>query len=442
MTKKKKTIKKPIKKSKKNQIAKTSKKMFDHFFKGVKIEVNRVKAEVEEKGGDAFEKLGAMTEKVMKVNPSTNIFKILESYDKTSITIGALGGHSALDVCRGAKKLGFRTVVVCQKGREQTYAKYYKTRDDGRGIIDEIILVDKFKDIIKKEIQEKLRELNTIFIHNRYFWVYCDFKDIEKKFKVPIYGTRTMVKLEERDVPKNQYYLMQKAGIRIPQIFKSPKDINKLVIVKVAEAARGYERAFFLCNNEESYKKKSEEMLKNKTITKEALKIAVIEEYIVGAQVNFNYFYSPLTEELELMGTDTRRQTNLDGLLRLPADIQLEVLKYLKPKLVETGHIAVTTKESILEKIFKIGEQFVETCKKEHPPGIIGPFALQGAVASQEGKEELVIFDVSMRIPGSPGTASTPYSGYLYHDSISYGERIAMEIKKAIEEDKLDLICT
>ena len=430
---------------KKAKTLKPQKGMFKQLFHGVKIEVNKIKVKTkktEKISEDLFKNLGEITQKVLKVKPSAKISQILESYDKSNITIGALGGHSALDVCRGAKKLGFRTVVVCQKGRELTYAKYYKTRDDGKGIVDEIIIVNKFKDIVKKEVQERLRELNTIFVHNRYFWVYCDFKDIENKFKVPIYGTRTMVKLEERDVPKNQYYLMEKAGIRIPKIFKSPKDINKLAIVKVAEAARGYERAFFFCKDEESYKKKSEEMLKNKIITKEALKIAVIEEYIVGAQVNFNYFYSPITEELELMGTDTRRQTNLDGILRLPADIQLEVLKYLKPKLVETGHIAVTTKESILEKIFKIGEQFVETCKKEHPPGIIGPFALQGAVASEEGREELVIFDVSMRIPGSPGTISTPYSGYLHHESISYGERIAMEIRKAIEEDKLDWICT
>ncbi len=416
--------------------------MFDKFFKGVKIEVNKVSSEVKEKEEDVFGKLGEIKEKVLRVGGSTNISKILESYDKTNITIGVLGGHSALDVCRGAKKLGFRTVAVCKKGREQTYAKYYKTREDGRGIIDEIILVDKFDDIAKKDVQDKLRELNTIFIHNRYFWVYCDFKKIEKQFKVPIFGTRTMLKLEERDVPKNQYYLLERAGIRMPKIYSDAKKIDRLVIVKVAEAARGYERAFFFCNNYESYKQKSDDMLKKKIITPVALKKAVIEEYIVGAQVNFNYFYSPLTEELELMGTDTRRQTNLDGLLRLPADVQLEVLKYIQPKLVETGHIAVTTKESILEKIFLIGEKFVETCKKEHPPGIIGPFALQGAVAAEEGKEELVIFDVSMRIPGSPGTISTPYSGYLHHDSISYGERIAMEIKKAIEEDKLDWICT
>ncbi|MCK5283008.1 MAG: formate--phosphoribosylaminoimidazolecarboxamide ligase family protein [Nanoarchaeota archaeon] len=370
-----------------------------------------------------------------------DIKKILEKYDKNDITIGVLGGHSALDVCRGAKKLGFRTLAVCQKGREKTYAKYYKTRGD-KGIIDEVILVDKFEDIVKKEVQERLRELNTIFIHNRYFWVYCDFNKIEKNFLVPIFGSRTMLKLEERDVPKNQYYLLEKAGIRLPKIFKSPKDIDRLVIVKVNEAIRGYERAFFFASDHASYKKKSDGMIAKKVITKEALSKAVIEEFIVGAQVNFNYFYSVLDDELELMGTDTRRQTNLDGLIRLPADQQMEVLKYLEPKIVETGHIAVTTKESIIEKIFALGEKFVSACKKECAPGIIGPFALQGAIAAEKGKEEAVIFDVSMRIPGSPGTMFTPYSGYLYGDSISYGERIAKEIKKAIEEDKLDLICT
>ena len=112
-----------------------------------------------------------------------DIKKILDGYDKSNLTIGTLGGHSALDICRGAKMHGFRTVAVCQKGREKTYEKYYKTRDGKgsenqrfsglssqaqKGIIDEIVLVDKFKDIVKKDVQEKLRSLNTIFIHNGY----------------------------------------------------------------------------------------------------------------------------------------------------------------------------------------------------------------------------------------------------------------------------------
>ena len=370
-----------------------------------------------------------------------DIRKVLEGYDRNNITIGVLGGHSALDVCRGAKKLGFRTLAVCQRGREKTYAQYYRTRD-GKGCIDDVILVDKFRDIVKEEVQEELRNRNTVFIHNRYFWVYCDFQDIERKFRVPIFGTRGMLKLEERDVPKNQYYLLEKAGIRFPRIFKGPQEIDRLAIVKVNEAERGYERAFFFANNPQDFRQKARELLGKGTITQDALDKAVIEEYILGAQVNFNYFYSPLTGELELMGTDTRRQTNLDGLLRLPATEQLEVLRYLKPKLIETGHIACTTKESIIEKIFEMGEKFVKTTQEECPPGIIGPFALQGAVASEQGKEVPVIFDVSMRIPGSPGTRFTPHTGYLHGDSISYGERVAMEIKRALEENKLDRICT
>jgi len=370
------------------------------------------------------------------------IQNLIKSYDTDNITIGVLGGHSGLDVCRGAKKHGFKTLAVCQKDREKTYTKYYKTRKDGRGCVDETIVLGKFSDITKSNIREELRAKNTIFIHNRYFWVYFDFKDIENNFNVPIYGTRGMLKLEERDVPKNQYYLLEKAGIRYPRLIKSPEKIDKLVIVKVNEAIRGYERAFFYATNFEDYKKKSDELLKKKMITKESLAKAVIEEYVVGAPINFNYFYSVINKELKIMGTDTRRQTNLDGLLRLPANEQLEVLKYLKPKMIETGHIAATTKESIIEKIFTLGEKFVKTTKKECPPGIIGPFALQGAIAADKGREEMVVFDVSMRIPGSPLTRFTPHSGYLYGDSISYGERIAMEIKKAVEIDRLKEIVT
>jgi 5-formaminoimidazole-4-carboxamide-1-(beta)-D-ribofuranosyl 5'-monophosphate synthetase len=384
-----------------------------------------------------------------------HILEILNNYDTKNITIGVLGGHSALDVCHGAKKFNFRTVAVCQKGREKTYAKYYKTRPDhdvipgqldawhsDKGCIDEVILVDKFADVASEEVQQQLRDINTIFIHNRYFWVYCDFDEIEEKFLVPIYGTRHMLKLEERDVEHNQYYLLEKAGIRFPKIYSSPKDIDRMVLVKVNEAKRTYERAFFAAADPSDYEKKSKELIESGLITQEALDKAVIEEFVVGAHVNFNFFYSSITDELELMGTDIRRQTNLDGFLRMTVPEQQEILKYVKPRMIENGHMACTIKESLLEKAYDIGEKFVKLTWEETPIGMIGPFALQGAVTAEEGREELVIFDVSMRIPGSPGTRYTPYSGYLYGDSVSYGERIAMEITKGIREGKLDQLVT
>ncbi|MFC1656279.1 DUF1297 domain-containing protein [Patescibacteria group bacterium] len=388
------------------------------------------------------------------------ILDVLKGYDTSQITIGVLGGHSALDVCAGAKKLGFKTLAVCQKGREQTYAKYYKSRD-GKGCIDDVIVVDKFADIVNEDIQEELRKRNTVFIHNRYFWVYFkDFDLIEKQFNVPIYGNRVLVRLEERDQPNNQYELLVKAGIRIPGIIRpgdsgmndeeAQKAMDKHfdnnggpLLIKVNEAIRGYERAFFTITKTTEFKEISSDMIEKGLITKEDLDNAVIEEFIIGAQVNFNYFYSPLTKELELLGTDTRRQTSLDGFLRLDAVVQTKLIESgYKPKMIETGHISCTVKESIVEKAFEAGEKFVATMDKEVAPGMVGPFALQGAISADHGKEEIVIFDVSMRIPGSPGTPFTPYSGYLYGKSVSYGERIAMEIKDAVESDRLSDIVT
>jgi len=370
-----------------------------------------------------------------------DIAEVLKGYDQKNIRIGSLGGHSALDVCRGAKAEGFETVVVVQKGREKTYEKYYKTRGD-KGCVDHVIVVDKFSDIAKPEIQEQLRALNVIFIHSRYFWVYCNFDEIENDFMVPILGTRQLVRKEERDEEKNQYYLLQQSNIPTPKQYKDPKDINELVIVKPSEAERGYERAFFLANNYDEYLAQGQQMVKAGIITDESLKNAVIETFVLGPQLNINYFYSPLTGELELLGTDTRRQTNLDGILRLTAPQQTEVLKHVEPKYIENGHQSITIKESLLEKAFEVGERFVTATKEIYAPGIIGPFALQGAVTAGPPKEEFVVFDVSMRIPGSPGTMFTPYTGYLYGENMSVGHRIAIEVKEAIKQGRLSELVT
>ncbi len=367
--------------------------------------------------------------------------KLLQGYDNSNIRIATLGGHSALDVCRGAKTEGFETVVVAQKDRANTFSKYYKSRAN-KGCVDHVILVDDFADVAKPEVQTRLRELNAVFVHSRYFWVYCDINEIENDFNVPIVGNRVLVRKEERDEDKNQYFLLQEAGINIPKQFKDPKDIDRQVIVKAAEAARSYERAFFLVNSYEEYKVESEKRLKSGVIDRSGLDNAIIEEFVLGPQLNLNFFYSPVSDELELLGTDTRRQTNIDGLLRLTAPEQTEVLKQVRPQYIENGHVAVTIKESLVEKAYEAGEQFVSAVAKHYPPGMIGPFALQGAITPGPPKEKLYVFDVSMRIPGSPGTMFTPYSGYMYGENLSVGRRLAMEVKEAISKNKLESLIT
>jgi 5-formaminoimidazole-4-carboxamide-1-(beta)-D-ribofuranosyl 5'-monophosphate synthetase len=170
------------------------------------------------------------------------------------------------------------------------------------------------------------------------------------------------------------------------------------------------------------------------------LEKARIEEFILGAQFNFNFCYSPLSGELELLGIDTRRQTNLDGVLRLPADQQTEVLKYRRLTTIETGHIACTLRESLLEQVFEAGERFVAEVKKHYSQGLIGPFALQCAMEERDGKEQLVVFYVSFRMPGSPGPRCTPCSYYLYGEGISFGRRIAIEVKEAKKQNRMEEI--
>ncbi|MFH1521118.1 MAG: DUF1297 domain-containing protein [Candidatus Micrarchaeota archaeon] len=359
-------------------------------------------------------------------------------------TISTLGSHSALDVSEGAKKEGFKTLVVAQKGREKTYLGPYKTRKHGKkeiGVVDELLLLDKFKDILKPANLEFMKKRNCIFVPNRSFAVYVGYDGIEKEFDIPVFGNKYLLRAEERDAPKNQYHLMEKSGVRTPTQFNSPKDINKLSIVKVSEAKRTYERAFFLASNYDEYVERSEALIKSGKTTREQLKAAKIEEYIVGAQFNLNFFYSPIYEELELLGVDTRRQTNLDGYLRMPADAQLDLLKMRQPSTIEVGHIACTLRESLLEQVYEIGERFVHGVQKEYKNGLIGPFALQGAFVEEDG-EKFICFDVSLRMPGSPGTRFTPYSEYLHRESISFGRRIAMEIKEAKQKGKMDLITT
>lgn len=357
------------------------------------------------------------------------------------VTVGSLGSHSALDISKGAKDEGLKTIVVCQKGREKTYDKYFKTRGK-QGVVDETIILDKFNEITKPEVLKKLNSKNTIFLPHRSFEVYVGHEAIENDFKVPIFGSRNLLRAEERDVPKNQYWLMEKAGIPYPKVFKKATDIDTLVLVKVAEAERTYERAFFLCSSPEEFVEKSNELIEAGRITAKGLDVAVIEEFVMGAQVNFNYFYSPLNDELELLGTDMRRQTNLDGILRLPAPQQIEALKYVEAKSIEAGHVACTMKESLLEQVFELGEKFVEVTKKEYSPGIIGPFALQATFIPGPPKETAITFDISMRVQGSPGTKFTPYSGYLHREEMSVGKRIALEIKKGIKTKKLKEVVT
>jgi 5-formaminoimidazole-4-carboxamide-1-(beta)-D-ribofuranosyl 5'-monophosphate synthetase len=375
------------------------------------------------------------------------VSRALASYDRSKLALCSIGSHSALDVASGARAQGLRSLVVTAKGRGRTYAEHYIRRESPappRGCVDAVLELAAFTDILRDDVQRRLLDENAVFVANRSFEVYLhqrySYDEIERGMLVPFFGNRHLLRAEERDEAGNQYDLLERAGIRFPRRFASPGDIDRLAMVKAPHARVSFERAFFLASSPGEYAAVAQRLIREGMLAEEGLADAVIEEYALGPSVNLNFFYSPLLGELELSGTDTRRQTNLEGFRNVPP-AALDALRDVPMRLEEAGHVAATLTESMLEQAFDMGERFVQATAAANPPGVIGPFALQCAIVAGPPKE-FVCYDVSLRIPGSPGTRYTPYSAYRWGRDVSVGERIAMEIVMARDTNRLEDVLT
>ncbi len=243
--------------------------------------------------------------------------------------------------------------------------------------------------------------------------------------------------------------LLKKAKIRIPKEFTTPEEIDRLCIVKVQQADNVLERAFFYVESADDYYKQEKELLKSGVINEATLKARRIEEYVLGPRFNANfhgYALMDVFDDFDLVGFTDRRQVNLQGFLNLAARDQLKINVPIKNE--EIGHYGITMRESKQPLAYDAGRRFRRIVEEEYPPGMIGPFALQGAVGySPEGKLEFVVFDVSPRVPGDP--AMGPTSPEMRNLSLKYKRKIEdpmdlimMEIERAKIEERLDEVVT
>ncbi len=363
------------------------------------------------------------------VIPRAKIRRIVESYEDPRI--GVLGSHSALEIMDGAKDEGIGTVVYCERRRATPYRRFSR-------IADEIVTLNKFSEMGSASAQKRMRDTSTLIVPHRSFAVYLGYDRIERAFNVPLFGNRAMLRAEERGEKKNQYMLLQKARIKYPKLIKDPRNIAGPCIVKVQEKMRKLERAFFTVSSYKDYQEKSQSRIKDGLISESDLRRASIEEFAIGTYMNFNFFSTPRMRDVEFLGVERRLQSNLYDFNSLPARQQLDLDVELQN--VEVGHTPASVRESILEKVFDIGDRFVRTARKEFAPGVIGPFSLQSVITKDL---DLVVYDVSMRVPGNPILATTsPYTKYLHGETIGVGRRIAMEIASARDAGELGLVVT
>ena len=344
--------------------------------------------------------------------------------NKKRYTIATLGSHCSLQVLKGAKDEGFRTLLICEKSRSSLYRRF--------NFIDDVIMVDNFSEISEQFCQKRLNQSNSIVIPIGTLVAYMSSEQIES-INVPFFGNKWILRWESDRNLKQK--LMEEAKLKTPKPVKSKNDIERLSIVKLHGAAGG--RGYFLAWNKETFEEGARKLVNKKKINSED--DLYIQEYVMGVPAYLQYFYSPITKNIELMGVDRRYESDIDGIGRIPFRQQMGI--EMEPSYNVVGNIPIVLRESLLGEVYAMGERFVDAAKRLVPPGMNGPFCLEG-VYDRDGN--FVTFEFSARIVAGTNLYldGSPYSGLIYPQPMSMGRRIAHEIKLANRKRRIKELLT
>ena len=338
--------------------------------------------------------------------------------------IATLGSHCALQVLKGAKDEGLKTILICEKKRERLYSRF--------SFIDKFILVDSFTEILEQKHQSILEQNDAVLIPHGTLIAQMNSEQIES-IKTPIFGNKYILKWESDRALKEK--LMRQANLDVPKTISNPKEIDRLVIAKRHGAAGG--KGYFLTTNEKDYKKKRDKLIKQGVIKGDS--DLYLQEYISGVLAYLQYFYSPLKEEIEFFGIDQRHESDIEGLARIPAQEQMDIDNV--PSFNIIGNSSMVLRESLLDKVYSMGEEFVLASKKLVPPGMNGPFCIEGVY---DENANFRTFEFSARIVAGTNLYmdGSPYTTLIYDEPMSMGRRIAREVKEAEKANQIEKIVT
>lgn len=327
--------------------------------------------------------------------------------------ICTLASHSALQILKGAHDEGFQTIAICEKGHVRPYEAFK--------VADEIIVVNDFSEVAG--LDARLAAENAILIPHGTLLTGLSLQEINS-LQMHYFGNKNVLPIEA-DRKKQREWLAN-AGLTLPRIYDNAADIDRPVIIKFDGAGGG--KGYFLAHTPEEFERK---------IVPHRDKKYIIQEYIVGAPIYMHFFYSPLTGELEIMSFDKRYESNVDSVGRISAKDQLDLS--IETSYNITGNMPLVVRESLLGEIYEMGDVVVEASKAYGEDGLFGPFCLETVITPDL---EFFVFEISARIVAgtNPYINGSPYTDLRYSEPMSTGRRIAREIKRAIEQDKLDRI--
>jgi 5-formaminoimidazole-4-carboxamide-1-(beta)-D-ribofuranosyl 5'-monophosphate synthetase len=329
--------------------------------------------------------------------------------------IATLGSHSALQILKGAKDEGFRTMIITTPAKTE----FYKTFP----FIDEFITLPSFSEF--PSIEKELIAKNAILIPHGSFVAYLGAEK-NKKMQVFYYGNKKVLDWEEDRQMQRKW--LKDAGINVPRQFDFENEpVQYPIIVKSYGAAGG--KGYFYAKNRSDFEKKISSLDGKKF---------VIQEYVIGVPLYIHYFYSPLSNKLEIMSMDRRYETNADGIGRIPLLGQEEL--DIEPSYVVVGNSDLVLRESMLSEAYEMAKKTIAQSKKLiDKKGIFGPFCLETIITPDS---RFYVLEISCRIVAGTNLFinGSPYSWLYYNEPMSTGRRIAREIKTAIKEDRLSLI--
>jgi 5-formaminoimidazole-4-carboxamide-1-(beta)-D-ribofuranosyl 5'-monophosphate synthetase len=346
-------------------------------------------------------------------------------------SISTLGSHCALQVLKGAKDEGFKTMLICEERRINLYKRFR--------FIDRLIMVKdyKYEHVCSEPVINELKDNNCILVPHGTFIASMSVEQIER-IDIPFFGNRYILRWEADRTLKER--LMVDAGIRVPRTLTlDDLDNGKgkvLAIAKLHGAAGG--KGYFLTSGKEQFMQQYNRLLSKGIVN--SMDDLYLQEYVIGVPVYLQYFYSPLSKQVELLGIDRRYESNVDAISRIPAMHQayarLEDITY-----TVIGNSPLVLRESLLDEAYKMGERFVDSVKRLVKYDMIGPFCIEG-VYDRDG--DFIAFEFSARIVAGTNLYinGSPYSYLLYDEPMSTGRRIAREIKLAIESNELDKVLT
>ena len=154
------------------------------------------------------------------------------------VKIATLGSHSALQILKGARDEGFKTICVVTPDRISLYNRF--------NFIDKIIKIPSFSDFPK--IENQLVSQKAIVIPHGSFVAYLGLS-ANKKMKVSYFGNKKVLDWESDRLKQRLW--MEKAGVPVPKRFRKAEEIDRPVMVKSYGAAGGH--GYFFAKNKKEF---------------------------------------------------------------------------------------------------------------------------------------------------------------------------------------------